>query len=215
MKINWPEINTVLLDMDGVLLDLHYDNYFWQEYLLDIYSKKNQLPAEIAKQEFVPLFKKHAGTLNWYSVDFWSELLDVDIMKHKTDVAHKIAFRPQAREFLKHCQQQVEDLRLITNGHRKVLDLKIQQTQIDQYFEEMICSHELGAAKESQDFWQQLQNRREFDLDRTLFIDDSEAVLDAANDHGIKHIYSIAKPDSKAERASASKYAMLEKFLTG
>ena len=26
---DWQEIDTVLLDMDGTLLDLHYDNYFW------------------------------------------------------------------------------------------------------------------------------------------------------------------------------------------
>lgn len=26
----WQEIDTVLLDMDGTLIDLHFDNYFWQ-----------------------------------------------------------------------------------------------------------------------------------------------------------------------------------------
>lgn len=26
---NWKTIDTVLLDMDGTLLDLHFDNHFW------------------------------------------------------------------------------------------------------------------------------------------------------------------------------------------
>ena len=27
--LNWSKIDTVLLDMDGTLLDLHYDSHFW------------------------------------------------------------------------------------------------------------------------------------------------------------------------------------------
>ncbi|MDH3916294.1 MAG: haloacid dehalogenase, partial [Chromatiales bacterium] len=28
---DWSTVDTVLLDMDGTLLDLRFDNYFWQE----------------------------------------------------------------------------------------------------------------------------------------------------------------------------------------
>ncbi|MCP4043692.1 MAG: haloacid dehalogenase, partial [Gammaproteobacteria bacterium] len=31
--INWNSIHTVLLDMDGTLLDLHFDNQFWLEHV--------------------------------------------------------------------------------------------------------------------------------------------------------------------------------------
>ena len=210
MKLDWSQIDTVLLDMDGVLLDLHYDNHFWQYHLLEVYANKHGIPYENVRHRFAPVFEAHAGTLNWYSVDFWSEQFGVDVMQHKSETAHKIAFRPTAEAFLKNCQQQVDDLRLITNGHRKVLDLKIEKTRLDQYFKEMICSHELGAAKESQIFWQQLHKSKGFDPDRTLFIDDSESVLDSAHRYGIGHLYSIAKPDSQLDRTTISNFPMLD-----
>lgn len=31
--IAWKEIDTVLLDMDGTLLDLNFDNHFWKEFV--------------------------------------------------------------------------------------------------------------------------------------------------------------------------------------
>jgi putative hydrolase of the HAD superfamily len=210
MKLDWSQIDTVLLDMDGVLLDLHYDNHFWQHHVLQVYANKHDMSYRDVKRQFAPIFAAHAGTLNWYCVDFWSEQFGIDIMLHKAEMAEKIGFRPTAEAFLQNCQQQVDDLRLITNGHRKVLELKIEKTSLDQYFKQMICSHELGAAKESQVFWQQLHRSKGFDPDRTLFIDDSESVLDSAKRYGIGHLYSIAKPDSKKDRATISKFPMLE-----
>lgn len=212
MEIDWSKIETVLLDMDGTLLDLHFDNYFWRQHLPKVYSEHHDLPHQESLSYLEPLFKSHQGTLNWYCVDFWSEQLGLDIMQHKSDVAHKIGYRPQAREFLKNCQQQVSDLRLITNAHRKVLNLKIQYTGLDQYFHQDICSHELGAAKEDQQFWIALNQLQAFDPQKTLFIDDSETVLDAANEYGIEYLFSIAKPDSQNHRRSASKYPMIEAF---
>ena len=40
--IDWNAINTVLLDMDGTILDLHFDNYFWKEYVPQKYAEKTQ-----------------------------------------------------------------------------------------------------------------------------------------------------------------------------
>jgi 5'-nucleotidase len=213
IKVNWSEIDTVLLDMDGTLLDLHYDNYFWRQHLPKIYADKNQLSIHETMQRLEPLFADHAGTLNWYCVNFWSDLLELNIMQHKHEVADKISYRPDAEHFLSLCRNNVADLRLITNAHREVLNLKIQHTQLDQYFDFMLCSHEVNAPKEDQRFWQNLQSKQEFEPSRTLFIDDSEAVLDAAVDFGIAHVLSIASPDSKNVRTAPSKYRMLNSLL--
>ena len=34
-ELDWTSIDTVLLDMDGTLLDLRFDNWFWQEHVPD------------------------------------------------------------------------------------------------------------------------------------------------------------------------------------
>ncbi|MBT8114997.1 MAG: GMP/IMP nucleotidase [Arenicella sp.] len=214
MYIDWSNIETVLLDMDGTLLDLHFDSHFWLDHLPQVYAQKHQLSDEEVQQIMMPLFENHAGTLNWYCVEFWSDALGLDIMQHKQEVSHKIGYRPAAQGFLQRCREQVDDLRLITNAHREVLNLKIEHTKLDQYFDQMVCSHELGAPKEQLEFWSSLHSMQGFDPDSTLFIDDSETVLDAAHAFGIGHIFSIAEPDSQRERAQASKFPMLTSFTS-
>ena len=205
-------VKTVLLDMDGTLLDLHYDNFFWVQEVPRIYAEKNGMAEQEAIEYLTPIFRNLEGHLNWYCVDYWSDRLGFDVMHHKAQVAEKIAWRPDAERFLQACQEQVADTRLITNGHRKVLNLKVGFTGLDQYFSQMVCSHELGAAKESQDFWHRLQDTQSFDPEHTLFIDDNETVLDSAAEYGIQHVYSVAVPDSVTPRRTTSKYPMLESF---
>ena len=213
MQIDWSKIKTVLLDMDGTLLDLHFDNYFWRTHVPHVFAQKNGITQVNAIEKLTPLFEKHAGTLEWYCVDFWSDQLGFDIMTYKREITEKIAYRPNAQAFLQQCRAEVDDVRLITNAHRKVLNLKIEHTQIDQYFDSMHCSHELDHPKEQQQFWHNLNKISSFDPTTTLFLDDSEAVLESADTFGIKHIYSIAKPDSQKERDTNSRFTMIETFL--
>lgn len=212
IDVNWSEIDTVLLDMDGTLLDLHYDNYFWRQHLPKVYAEKNQLTVDQTMQILEPMFAEHAGSLNWYCVNFWSQQLDLNVMRYKAEVADKISYRPNAERFLQVCQKKVADLRLITNAHREVLNLKISRTQLDKYFNTMLCSHELDAPKEDQRFWHNLQTKQSFDPSRTLFIDDSETVLDAAEKYGIANVLSIKNPDSFNKRTIDSKYPMIDSF---
>ncbi len=209
MQFDWNNIDTVLLDMDGTLLDLHFDSHFWLEYMPRIWATRNGFMLEDARIKLFRMLDQHSGTLNWYCVDFWSTALGLDIMELKGQVAHKIAYRPTAEEFLRRCQQESNDVRMVTNAHRKVLELKIVKTNIDQYFDQLLCSHELEHPKEDAEFWHKLHQLKAFDPQRTLFIDDSEAVLESAARHGIKHIYSIAQPDSSMQRKTSSRFPML------
>ena len=209
INVDWSQIETVLLDMDGTLLDLHYDNYFWRQHLPAVYAEQKGISPDDALEELELVFTRFMGTLDWYCVDFWSTMLSLDIMRYKQEVAHKIGYRPNAQSFLQLCRENVSDLRLITNAHRKVLDLKIVYTELDQYFDCLICSHELNAPKEDVKFWHNLSRMASFNPKTSLFIDDSEPVLDAAASYGIGHIFSIEKPDSKQERSLLSKYPMI------
>ena len=62
----WTEIDTVLLDMDGTLLDLHFDTHFWLEHVPARYAEANRLPLEIAREQLVQRYRQAEGKLEWY-----------------------------------------------------------------------------------------------------------------------------------------------------
>lgn len=195
--IDWSAIDTVFLDMDGTLLDLHFDNYFWLHHLPRRYAEHHNLDPDQALEHLLSQFASKQGTLDWYCTDYWSHTLAVDIPALKREVSHLIAERPQVRRFL---QQLGADRRariLITNAHRHSLNLKLDMTGIDALLDQVISSHDYGAPKESRAFWQQLATQVTFNPARSLFIDDSEAVLRAARAYGIKQLICIRQPDSK------------------
>jgi putative hydrolase of the HAD superfamily len=90
MKPDWNTIDTVLLDMDGTLLDLNFDNHFWQTHLPRRYAQHHGRDHDEVRTELMARFKAHEGTLPWYSVDFWTEELALDLMVLKEEVAHLI-----------------------------------------------------------------------------------------------------------------------------
>ena len=50
MNLDWHTIDTVLLDMDGTLLDLYYDNHFWREHVPMRFAEKQKISLDQAKQ---------------------------------------------------------------------------------------------------------------------------------------------------------------------
>ena len=194
--INWDEIETVMLDMDGTLLDLYFDNYFWQEYLPECWGKPQGMDIDTAKAVLIPRFKAMEGTLAWYCLDYWSNELGMDIFMLKQDVEHLIKTRPYTIELLCKLNEMDKKVVLVTNSHEKILDVKLEKTGIKKHFDSIISAHELGSPKEHIEFWELLANTVEFSQEKTLFIDDNLTVLQAAQNYGIHHLLSIAKPDS-------------------
>ena len=194
---NWSEISTVLLDMDGTILDLHYDNYFWLEYLPLCYSQKMLISVVEAKKKLHANYLAVAGSLQWYCLDYWAEQTHLPIIELKKEVKHLIQWRDDAIIFLKALKSAGKTVILVTNAHPEALALKINATQLDQYFDVLYSTHEFGATKESQVLWQRLQNKQKFDCNRSLFIDDNLDILKSAQDYGIKNLLAIANPDSK------------------
>ena len=193
--LNWAHIDSVLLDLDGTLLDLHYDNYFWREFVPARYAQNRSLSLTDAKAKLLPRMLELQGTLEWYCVDFWSRELDLDILALKTELRHLIKLRPGARFFLSYLQTRPQRVILATNAHLKSVELKFQQTGLAPLFDRVITSHELGHPKEEQAFWRKLQLLEAFDPRRTLFIDDNLLVLEAAACYGIGHLLAVSRPD--------------------
>ncbi len=211
-SLNWEEISTVFLDMDGTLLDLHFDNYFWLTHLPQRYAGMTSRNVEQVRKELMQRMQKVYGSLDWYCLDFWSDALDVDIVALKREVTNRIAVFPHVIEFLAAAQDHDVRLVLLTNAHRDSLALKLEHVSIGGYFDRLISSHDLGIAKEGVGFWNKLQALEPFEQQRTLLVDDNLAVLKAAREYGVGYLYGVASPDSKKPPLEAHEFPMIKDF---
>ena len=193
----WSTIDTVLLDMDGTLLDLHYDNHFWLEHLPQRYAQLHGISVAMAQLELEPLFRENAGKLNWYCLDFWTRELNIPVRELKLETAELIALRPDADTFLAALKRAGKQVIMITNAHRDSLSLKLERIELAPYFERLISSHDYGYPKESPQFWDALQADIGFDPTRCLFIDDTLPILRSARAYGVQHLLVVREPDSR------------------
>jgi putative hydrolase of the HAD superfamily len=210
--LDWQQIDTVLLDMDGTLLDLNFDNHFWQEFVPLRFAELHGLSLEESKQQLKPRFRAMEGKLEWYCLDYWSNELQLNIAGLKQELAGLIAVHPHVTEFLDAVRSSGRRLLLVTNAHRDSLALKMEKTCLHEFFDAIISSHDFGLAKEQQGFWRALQDAHVFEKQRTLLVDDSLAVLRSASAFGIAHLVSISKPDSQKPKNHITEFPAAEDF---
>ena len=210
--VRWEEIDTVLLDMDGTLLDLHFDNLFWNEYLPRKWGEMNGLDFEAASAQLLPRLRSREGTLSWYCLDYWSRELDMDIFALKAGIEELIRTRPGAEDFLAHVRSLGKFMALVTNAHQRLLQHKLALTGIAPHFDAIVSAHSFGLPKEEALFWTKLQSRFAFDPGRTLLIDDNAAVLRSAQAFGVRWLYTIARPDSRRPARAGTEFPALESF---
>ncbi len=196
--IAWNAVDTVFLDMDGTLLDLHFDNYFWREHVPLRYAAARGLPVAEARVEVLARYRRYEGTLAWYCVEHWSRELGLDIALLKQEIGHLIAVHPQVTDFLETLSTLGKRRVLVTDAHPKSIALKMEKTRLAGHFEHIICSHELGVPKQAHDFWPRVQTIEPFDRERTLFVDDSPRVLQTAQSYGFRWLLAVLAPDSQA-----------------
>ncbi len=212
MQLPWEDIDTVLLDMDGTLLDLHFDNQFWLSHVPRRFAETRGIPLEQARETLLARYKAKAGTLDWYCVDYWTGELGLDIARLKQEIEHLIAVHPHVVPFLLAVRGARKRTVLVTNAHHKSITLKMRRTGIQRYLDAVVSSHTLGLPKERHGFWDRLQAVEPFDPGRTLLIDDSLPVLRAAREYGIRHLLGVRRPDSGARELPTGEFPSVATF---
>ncbi len=210
--VDWTSLDTVLLDMDGTLLDLWFDNQFWLETIPAEVARRRGIDLQAARHYLDPIFEREAGHLNWYCLDFWSSTLGFSVAELKRAHAHGVAWRPYAEQFLTLLKNSHCKVVLVTNAHPETLRVKLEHINLTPWLDGVVSSHEYGKPKESQEFWVTLQQTHPFNPDKTLFIDDSEAVLASAEQFGIRHLITLRQPDSTKTPKTNTRYPAIVHF---
>lgn len=212
MNIHWNEIDTVLLDMDGTLLDRHFDDHFWLDHVPARWAALNNTDLKHAQTHLYALFRSQENTLNWTDLDYWSEQLNMDIPVLKREVEHLIAVHPYVIEFLLFLKQERKAVWLVTNAHSKTLDLKMKKTQIGPYFDGIVSAHQVGLPKEDGRFWHALQDTVSYDPERTLLGEDSETNLATAAGYKIRYLIYVGRYSSTVTPQVSQRYATINYF---
>lgn len=208
----FDRVETVLLDMDGTLLDLHFDTHFWLEHLPHRVAQLRGMSSSEVDLNLLAHMREREGTLDWYSTDYWSSHLKVDVMKLKTETQSRIGLRPGAENLLQRLVADDYEPIMVTNADRHVMDLKFTRTGVNKWFKHLFSSHDFGFPKEHADFWMTLHQHIDFDPATTLLIDDSLSVLRSAQRSNIAHLLAPAQPDSQRDPVTDHEFVTIARF---
>ncbi|MBP2168649.1 putative hydrolase of the HAD superfamily [Erwinia toletana] len=210
--LNWSEIDTVLLDMDGTLLDLAFDSHFWLQHVPLTLSVKRGISIDAASQIISEKYQAVQHTLNWYCLDYWSRELDLDIRAMTWELRERATMREDTLPFLQALRSSGKRTILLTNAHPWNLEVKLAQTGLDQHLDLLLSTHTFGYPKEDQRLWQAVQQHTGFTRARTLFIDDNETILDAAKRWGIGYCLGVSNPDSARPDISFARHPTVSDY---
>lgn len=195
-KTAFDRCKTLMLDMDGTILDLAFDNYVWKQLVVRRFAAHNGLDYEAARNKLFAKYLAIQGDLEWYCLDHWSERLGFDVLELHREVHDRIQYLPGAEEFLHAVHDSGIRMLLVTNSHPDTLHLKDGALGFSAYFDGIHSSHRYGHAKESQRFWHSLRAEEDFDPATTVFVDDTVSVLRSAAEYGIASTIAITRPDT-------------------
>jgi len=196
----WRDIDTVLLDLDGTLLDQAYDNHIWRDLVPQRFAVANSLELNSAYAEIARRFAERSGTLDWYCIEYWTRALGIDIGALHREVRSHVAWLPGAREFLAAVRAQGKRTVLLTNSHPIALAVKHEESGVLDLLDDAITSHDFGHPKEDPRFWDAAIARFGFDPARSLFADDNSKMLEAAKNAGVRWVYGVRHWDTKGSR---------------
>lgn len=208
--VDWRRIDQVMLDMDGTILDLAFDNRFWRVVVPERYAQEHGVSVQQARDILEPHFRNLQGRLEWYCMDHWSGLTRLNLAAIKHEVRHDIRPLEGSLRFLDAVRGCGKPLWLVTNAHVDSWVVKLEHTGLRHYFDEVVCSHDFGAPKENPLFWSRFMERHPFARERALFVDDSLPVLRAARQFGIGQVVAVRCPDSGQPQRSVDDFIAVD-----
>ncbi|MEK7267867.1 MAG: HAD family hydrolase [Nitrospirota bacterium] len=211
---DWNGVDDVLLDMDGTLLDRHFDNFFFEEELPRRYAAKHGLGFEEALERLLTMYRAVEGELNWTDLYYWTKILEIDVVALTREFEHLITFHPDAVDFLRHLRARGKRVHVLTNAHAAGLEIKVARTRIDRYVDRIVTAFEIGCLKMRPEFWPTCQRLLGFEPSRSLYVDDDEACLAAAHHYGIGYVYHRSKSSSRLPAQPSSRYMSIESLHT-
>lgn len=210
--VDWTGIDDVLLDMDGTLLDRHFDNFFFEEELPRRYARLHTLSFEEARDRLMAMYRSVEGELAWTDLDYWTERVGLDVVAMHKELDHMIGFLPGAEDFLRHLRQLGKPVTIVTNAHASGVSVKVAKTGLDRYVDRIVDAFEVGYLKMRPEYWPNCQRLLGFDPPRSLFMDDDEGCLMAAKAFGVAHLVHSAKSSSQLPPCPLSQFFSITDF---
>lgn len=207
---DWNQVNDVLLDMDGTLLDRHFDNFFFEEELPRRYAAQYGLRTGEAREKLFALYRSVEGELNWTDLHYWTKTLGIDVIAMTKEFDHMIGFLPDAKDFLKYLRAKGKRVSLITNAHTSGVSIKVERTGLDAHVHRIVDAFEVGYLKMRPEYWPICQRLIGFEPKRTFYLDDDESCLNAAREYGIGHVYHSAKSSSQLPPQKSDHHRSIE-----
>ncbi|WP_447978529.1 HAD-IA family hydrolase [Candidatus Nitrospira bockiana] len=207
---DWNAVDSVLLDMDGTLLDRHFDNFFFEEELPRRYALERRLPLDAAREYLFALYRSVERELDWTDLHYWTRRLGLDLVAMTKELEHMIGFLPGAEAFLRGVRARGKRIALVTNAHPAGVEIKVARTSLHRYVDRIVDAFEVGYLKMRPEYWPACQRLLGFDPARSLYIDDDESCLDSARAYGIGHIYHSAKSSTQRPPHPSTRFRSVE-----
>jgi putative hydrolase of the HAD superfamily len=211
--LDWDDIDDVLLDMDGTLLDRHFDNFFFEEELPRRYAAMHSLSFEESRNRLMAMYRSVEGELAWTDLHYWTTRVGIDVVAMHKELDHMIGFLPGAEEFLTHLRRLGKRVTIVTNAHDAGVAIKAAKTGLNRHVERIIDAFEVGHLKMREEYWPECQRLVGFSPDRSLYVDDDEACLQAARSYGVRHVLHSAKSSSQLPAAGSRNFPSVESLL--
>ena len=142
-------IKLISFDLDGTLVSEDIDDWLWNEEIPKLYAEKKGISFEEGKKE---VFAKYYEELHikknkdWFNVEFWFELFDLDMSSFEKDFKEKVKILPDVIDILNYLKDKYR-LIIISNAGHQFMTKKLNLTNLNFYFENIFSAEKYSNSK--------------------------------------------------------------------